>query len=1489
MYGLDEDSLIANKGIISEEQQKLNLKELRKRDIDLPFDIDMVDPECHACVLTQLKKYDKFVDDEGNAARGKFIVPCEGIVTSKIFNEDMKAGFTDEQWDELKAQADIVHWAKKYLKLPSKEAWVARWYQEKILRCSSRRKVLRISRRSGKCLSEDSKILTSAGRIKAKDFYNLEHKPHIVAFNEETCNTEMAAATIVKNGIKEVFELKTKNGRETTVTSNHPFLIQTDEELALWKEVKDISIGDKIAVPSGYSHVSNLGWVDPVGERKSRLLGYLTGDGGTSHKITTRFTNFDKEIVEDIEDIVSDYNCELNEIAEGNYNIVGSGDSYRKRDRNTVNKIVNNEGLRSLAKNKVLPKSIENANKLEVANFLGAYWDCDGWVSIAKKLSKGRKHLKIEIGACSASKELMLDIKHLLLRFDINSNLVEKRVKYNGGINLAWQLTITSREEIMKFCDAIPLRAKKERLKEAYELIKDRKSNVTYKEDYFWDTVKHVIPVGEQETYDLTVPTHHTLVADDIISHNTDMVCVEICYYLFTRPNLKIVVAGPQKTHTEEIVNRVRGFIKSNPELSSCVTKDISAPYYKLHISNKSELRGFAAGGRGKGGDGSSIRGQDADFLYLEEMDYIAEDSITGAVLPLLQTSEGTYLVGFSTPSGMQTPYYNFCEKTPNCKEFHHSYKVLPHFKAVEADRGSFTEEKWTHEFLAQWGSSDSGVYRPEYIDAASQMYAYTDHKPTPGWKYCVGTDWNEKHGTEIAVIGWNPFQGRFIVVDTQHIEASQFTQLKGVEKLLEVNKRWKPEFIYIDAGNGCLHKDSLVYTEEGVKRIENVSTNDRVLSHNGLFRDVVGAVSTGTKDSYLLKSAFCLPTKVSKSHRHIVYRSKNKFNDFDNLIEHSNFCSSDVAFNEFKTFELDKDRDFFIIPKQDISNSRTSYVVDLVEELEGVPNLEYDDVNVWTKHSFSCDQELPIRTLIERYKTSRATIQRAKRKLKADIKLSPSEVRLDKDVSKDYGPNWYKTTVHKKIPRYIDILDSDFLNLYGWYLSEGYAGPNNIEICQMPFHYEKEFNNLIDYCKTKWDCNVLMKPNGMRRLFVLSSLLTQFFKKIGGSKCYNKFIDKRILDNNGHQLLPSLFWGDGHEHKHGVNISLTSETLIMQTRQMLINNGILAGLHSIASRKRNDGYKDSRPQLMLYLNANKKNVNKINNILKSNIVARNGIYRRKYIELDDCFFVPIKKIDSIGKIDDMYDLTIDEDSSFCVNGFATHNSTNHELLMKTALKARGVDPITANLLKSLKKYDSGAAIETRDPVTKKKVRKPAKAFMINASVRMFEQGRIHTSANDITLDKQLRNYIIERYTPTGNPVYGLNEAKVGDHRLDAVNLAIVAFHLEFDELHRNTNISTQVAAVADPRSLKPQSFRGHDSIEEHSPQERRLEPVNPNPILESLEAVGAPAKIDKTFNIKTNRVGWATDEEDKFLAQAMQRRRGRQGFQNNRPSRSTF
>lgn len=144
----------------------------------------------------------------------------------------------------------------------------------------------------------------------------------------------------------------------------------------------------------------------------------------------------------------------------------------------------------------------------------------------------------------------------------------------------------------------------------------------------------------------------------------------------------------------------------------------------------------------------------------------------------------------------------------------------------------------------------------------------------------------------------------------------------------------------------------------------------------------------------------------------------------------------------------------------------------------------------------------------------------------------------------------------------------------------------------------------------------------------------------------------------------------------------------------------------------------------------------------------------------------------------------------------AGHGATNYEALrLWTQQQPNG--SYAKRLEPNIKKYDFGGKVEIRDPVDKKIVKHPAKAYMVENAVRKFENGHITFSKDDTLLKKQLLNYIVKSVSESGKPIYGFENKQLGDHRLDALNLALVAWALEEGNMARfNRSPVTKVGVV---------------------------------------------------------------------------------------------
>jgi len=130
---------------------------------------------------------------------------------------------------------------------------------------------------------------------------------------------------------------------------------------------------------------------------------------------------------------------------------------------------------------------------------------------------------------------------------------------------------------------------------------------------------------------------------------------------------------------------------------------------------------------------------------------------------------------------------------------------------------------------------------------------------------------------------------------------------------------------------------------------------------------------------------------------------------------------------------------------------------------------------------------------------------------------------------------------------------------------------------------------------------------------------------------------------------------------------------------------------------------------------------------------------------------------------------------------------------------ARGRNILDARLVDIVKSYDFGSKVEIQDH-DGQMVKKPAKPFLVETSVHKFETQTFRYPRGDTILTKQLNNYIVVRRTPAGLPVYGMKERKWGDHRVDALNLALIAVRLEIPSLNENQSVlySSNIGYVPD-------------------------------------------------------------------------------------------
>ena len=276
-----------------------------------------------------------------------------------------------------------------------------------------------------------------------------------------------------------------------------------------------------------------------------------------------------------------------------------------------------------------------------------------------------------------------------------------------------------------------------------------------------------------------------------------------------TRKNYNILVACPAKAQAQKWFDEINTIIQNDPGLSASLVQTRQQPYYTFRFTNGSTINIFTTGSS-SGREGDVIRSQSPRRVRIDEQDLLNPGDYN-AILPLLRRYPNSEFHGSSTPTGKRETFYQMCEEFPDYRELHFPIMRHPDFSEEmesAARREARTELNYMHEFLADFGEIEGGVFKAAYIDMAKQAYTYLQTKYDPAWKYFIGIDWNgEGTGTRLRVVGYDPATSKRRVVDAAAIDK---TTMDALDQLRIMNRKWHAEGVYIDAGFGYV-QDELI------------------------------------------------------------------------------------------------------------------------------------------------------------------------------------------------------------------------------------------------------------------------------------------------------------------------------------------------------------------------------------------------------------------------------------------------------------------------------------------------------------------------------------------------------------------------------------------------------------------------------------------------------------------------------------------------------
>lgn len=423
----------------------------------------------------------------------------------------------------------------------------------------------------GKCLPGSERVLLSNG-----DYWPIakiieERRSDIISFDGKSQKfVPTKVSRFWRNGVKQVFKVTTRTGRQVRVTGNHPFLTPDG-----WKELSNLETGVFIAVPK----CSPFFGSEPMSNEVVRLLAYFITEGCLV-KSNPGFTTADPDIKTDFETCVKKLGCRVQWYGI-DAEVYNAEENKGKHNKNHVRTMLERFSLMGkLCYDKHIPDEIFRLPKDQISLFLSILFTCDGWIC---KEGEG-------IGFAVANEYLARQVHHLLTRFGIvskltwgennkkgcwtvsigdwkNMALYMQKIGFLYGKQKKALLAMSRKNPIQRsFLDKIPWQVASKMLhllrnemgtsrqeqgrhskssfyhsvftksrsiseqikkqlpimRQSFSEVANRPSIISFLEsDILWDKIESITFVGEMETFDLTVDRFHSFIAENVLVHNT--------------------------------------------------------------------------------------------------------------------------------------------------------------------------------------------------------------------------------------------------------------------------------------------------------------------------------------------------------------------------------------------------------------------------------------------------------------------------------------------------------------------------------------------------------------------------------------------------------------------------------------------------------------------------------------------------------------------------------------------------------------------------------------------------------------------------------------------------------------------------------------------------------------------------------------------------------------------------------------------------------
>jgi glycosyltransferase involved in cell wall biosynthesis len=416
-----------------------------------------------------------------------------------------------------------------------------------------------------------------------------------------------------------------------------------------------------------------------------------------------------------------------------------------------------------------------------------------------------------------------------------------------------------------------------------------------------------------------------------------------------------------------------------------------------------------------------------------------------------------------------------------------------------------------------------------------------------------------------------------------------------------------------------CCHPDTLIQTEEGLKKISEIKLNEMVLSHKGRFCKVTKIMKRYIDEEIISIKPYGINQEIEITKEHPVLSIKKPKKKFKKLIGKIITKSNPLW---VRSQELKKgDCVVFPIPKY---SSNIKYF-DLVNFDS---SLECSSSYVWYKNGFSGKKKKnSYSSLMKKTGETKKVIESAINYMKKG-NLPAKSKRIGKMLDFLNKSKFVFVGVNK-YPRFIEI-DNQLAYVFGWYIAEGSAGKGFVRFAlnKKEIEYAHEINNIISR-KFGVKGKISIKNNNLSLVFC-GKILVSLFSELCGKGARNKRIPRELFNK---KLLPyvlkGLFLGDGHFNKAGWRLSTISRQLANDVVLALLKLKKKFNFHKSKRGLYNITYQPNNPDIC--------HSNKSWFVGDSLCFMIKDIRRRRYRGI-------------------VYNLEVEKDNSYTTSAFCVHN-----------------------------------------------------------------------------------------------------------------------------------------------------------------------------------------------------------------------------------------